>query len=166
MLSLVLLHLKKKVNKTVFIYRGSNKPSNAHEKFTDKVIKLVKQLYVLPDNIEIQFENMGDSIYGMTMLDPRFPNRIRLNQDLSIEEILLPLTHELLHLHQIYTNRLQSRSGGRILWEGQIYKVDSMKLSYEDYQNLPWEMDVTINQKKLLEFIAQNKKKLDPKYLQ
>ena len=152
-------------NKIVFIYKGSVKPHVIYEKFTDKVIKLVKQLYVLPDNIEIQFENMGPSVYGMTMLDPRFPNRIRLNQSLSLEEILLPLTHELLHLHQIFTNRLQSRSGGRILYEGQIYKVDSMKLSYEDYQNLPWEHDVNINQKKLLEFIAQNKKKFDPKYL-
>lgn len=152
-------------NKIVFIYKGSTKPNVIYEKFTSKVTLLVKQLYVLPDAIEIQFENMGDSIYGMTMLDPRFPNRIRLNQDLSIEEIILPLTHELLHLHQIFTNRLQSRSGGRILYEGQIYKVDTMKLSYADYQNLPWEMDVTINQKKLLEFIAQNKKKLDPKYL-
>ena len=150
----------------MFIYKGSIKPHVIYEKFTTKVISLVKQLYVLPDNIEIQFENMGNSIYGMTMLDPRFPNRIRLNQDLTIEEILLPLTHELLHLHQIFTNRLQSRSGGRIFYEGQIYKVDGMKLSYTDYQNLPWELDVTINQKKLLEFITQNKKKLDPKYLQ
>lgn len=152
--------LTKTLSKIKFIYSGSSKPSIIYEKFTNKVIQLIKELYVLPDNIEIQFEHMGHNIYGMTMLDPRFPNRIRLNQDLSIEEILLPLTHELLHLHQMFTNRLQSRSGGRILWEGQIYKVDSMKLSYEDYQNLPWEMDVTINQKKLLEFIAQNKKKL------
>ncbi len=152
--------------KILFIYKGCKQPTPIYEKFSSKVISLVKQLYVLPDTIEIQFENMGDSVYGMTMLDPRFPNRIRLNQDLGIEEFILPLTHELLHLHQIYTNRLQSRSGGRILWEGQIYKVDTMKLSYEDYQNLPWEMDVMINQKKLLEFIAQNKKKLDPKHLQ
>ena len=155
----------KKNHKVVFIYRDSQKPPEHYNKFCEKVILLVKQIYSLPDNIEIQFENMGPSVYGMTMLDPRFPNRIRLNQSLSLEEILLPLTHELLHLHQIFTNRLQSRSGGRILYEGQIYKVDSMKLSYEDYQNLPWEHDVNINQKKLLEFIAQNKKKFDPKYL-
>lgn len=148
-----------------FIYKESSTLPKHYEKFISKIISLIKQLYVLPDNIEIQFENMGDSVYGMTMLDPRFPNRIRLNQDLTIEEIILPLTHELLHLHQIFTNKLQTRSGGRILWDGQIYKVDMMKLSYEDYQNLPWEMDVTINQKKLLEFIAQNKKKLDPKNL-
>lgn len=147
-------------NNTLFIYKGCKQPTPIYEKFCNKVISLVKQLYVLPDTIEIQFENMGDSVYGMTMLDPRFPNRIRLNQDLNIEEILLPLTHELLHLHQIYTNRLQSRSGGRILWEGQIYKVDTIKLSYTDYQNLPWELDVSINQKRLLSFIEQNKKKL------
>lgn len=155
-----------KKSKILFFYTDvSRNLSNVQEKFIECVIILVKKLFFLPDNIEIQFENMGDSVYGMTMLDPRFPNRIRLNQDLTIEEIILPLTHELLHLHQIFTNKLQTRSGGRILWDGQIYKVDMMKLSHEDYQNLPWEIDVTINQKKLLEFIAQNKKKLDPKNL-
>lgn len=145
------------MTKIIFIYKGSTKPPTIYETFTNKVISLVKKLFVLPDSIEIQYENMGQNIYGMTMLDPRFPNRIRLNQDLSIDELLLPLTHELLHLHQIFTNRLQSRSGGRILWEGQIYKVDTLQMSYEDYQNLPWELDVANNQKKLLEFIKQNK---------
>lgn len=154
-----------KNHKVTFIYKDSLKPPAHYNKFCEKIIVLVKQLYVLPDNIEIQFENMGDSVYGMTMLDPRFPNRIRLNQDLSLEEIILPLTHELLHLHQIFTNKLQSRSGGRILYEGQIYKVDTMKMSYQDYQNLPWESDVIIKQKKLLEFIDHNKKKIDPKHL-
>jgi len=152
-------------NKTIFIYKGNISPLIPIEKFVTKVITLVRQIYPLPNIVEIQFENMDENVYGMTMLDPRFPNRIRLNQDLTLEELILPLTHELLHLNQIFTNRLQSRSGGRILWEKQIYKVDSMKLSYEDYQNLPWEYDVTIKQKKLLEFIAQNKKKLDPKNL-
>lgn len=154
-----------KNHKVVFIYKDSYKPPEHYNLFCEKVISLVKQLYALPDIIEVQFENMGKNVYGMTMLDPRFPNRIRLNQDLSLEELLLPLTHELLHLHQIFTNRLQSRSGGRILYEGQIYKVDTMKLSYEDYQNLPWESDVIVNQKKLLEFIARHKKKIDPKNL-
>lgn len=153
---------KKKIH---FIYKNKQ-PNILYEKICTRIFDIVSKIYILPNTIEIQLIDMDDSVYGMTMLDPRFPNRIRLNQDLTIEEILLPLTHELLHLHQIFTNRLQSRSGGRIFYEGQIYKVDGMKLSYTDYQNLPWELDVTINQKKLLEFITQNKKKLDPKYLQ
>jgi hypothetical protein len=86
--------------KVTFIYKGSVKPPSIYEKFSEKVINIMKALYVLPDTIEIQFEQMGPSMYGMTMLDPRFPNRIRINQDLSLEEYLLPLTHELIHLHQ------------------------------------------------------------------
>ena len=148
--------------KLTFIYKGACKPKDIYEKLSEKVIKIVKAIYVLPDNIEIQFENMGESIYGMTMLDPRFPNRIRLNQDLELTEYLLPLTHELLHLHQIFTNRLQSRSGGRILWDGQIYKVDTMSLNYIDYQNLPWEHDVQVKQTQVLKILQENKRKIMP----
>jgi hypothetical protein len=146
--------------KLTFIYKGSVKPPAIYEKFTDKVISIVKTLYVLPDTIEIQFENMGPSVYGMTMLDPRFPNRIRLNQDLSLEEYLLPLTHELIHLHQMYTNRLQSRQGGRILWDKVLYKVNMLEMSYTDYQQLPWETDVAEKQQKLLKLLQENNRKL------
>lgn len=146
--------------KLTFIYKGSVKPPDIYEKFTDKVIKIVKNLYVLPDHIEIQFENMGDSVYGMTILDPRFPNRIRLNQDLSLEEYLLPLTHELIHLHQMYTNRLQSRQGGRIMWDKTLFKVNMMEMPYSEYQQLPWELDVIEKQTLLLKILNESKKKL------
>lgn len=146
--------------KLTFIYKGSVKPPDIYEKFTDKVIKIVKTLYVLPDTIEIQFENMGDSVYGMTVLDPRFPNRIRLNQDLSLEEYLLPLTHELIHLHQMYTNRLQSRQGGRIMWDKTLFKVNMLEMSYTEYQQLPWELDVIEKQTLLLKLLNESKKKL------
>ena len=115
---------------------------------------------MLPDNIEIQFEQMGPSVYGMTMLDPRFPNRIRINQDLSLEEYLLPLTHELLHLHQTFTNRLQSRPGGRILWDKTVFKVNMLEMSYSEYQQLPWELDVAEKQQKLLKLLQENNRKL------
>lgn len=146
--------------KVLFIYRGKSKPPIIYEKFTEKVIKLMKTIYVLPDLIEIQFENMDPNVYGMTVLDPRFSNRIRLNQDLSLDEYLLPLTHELLHLHQMFTNRLQSRSGGRILWDNVLYKVNTTELSYEDYKQLPWESDVAQKQHKLLAFLQENNRKL------
>lgn len=148
-------HLKVK-----FIYIGDSKPNSITEKFITKVVNLLQQILVLPNYIEFQFEDIGNTVYGMTMLDPRFPNRIRLNKNLTLEEIILPLTHELVHLHQIYTNRLQTRSGGRILWDGQIFKVDSLNISYEDYLTLPWEEDATKKQVKLLEFFKFNSKKI------
>lgn len=150
----------KQKHKIVFIYKTSIKPHNNYNLLCEKVIALVRQIYNLPDTIEIQYEDMGHSVYGMTMLDPRFPNRIRLNQTLSLEEFILPLTHELLHLNQTFTNKLQSRPGGRILYENEIYKVDTLKLSYQDYQQLPWELDVAKKQQKLLEFLQQNARKL------
>jgi hypothetical protein len=146
--------------KLTYIYKGSVKPPVIYEKFTAKVIDIMKKMFVLPDTIEIQFEDMGPSVYGMTVLDPRFPNRIRINQDLSLEEYLLPLTHELLHLHQMFTNRLQSRPGGRILWDKQPYKVNMMTMSYNEYQQLPWELDVAEKQQKLLKLLQENNRKL------
>jgi hypothetical protein len=146
--------------KVTFIYKGSVKPPSIYEKFSEKVINIMKALYVLPDTIEIQFEQMGPSMYGMTMLDPRFPNRIRINQDLSLEEYLLPLTHELIHLHQMFTSRLQSRQGGRILWDKTVYKVNMLEMSYDDYQQLPWELDVAEKQQKLLKLLQENNRKL------
>lgn len=149
------------MKKLTFIYKGSTQPNLFCEKLISKVVNLVSEIYCLPETIEIQFENMGASVYGMTMLDPRFPNRIRLNQDLRTEELILPITHELLHLHQIFTNRLQSRSGGKILWDKQMYKVDSLKQTYAEYQNLPWELDVIDKQKKLLEHIKKKTKQIE-----
>lgn len=146
------------MTKIRFIYKGSNRCTESYERLVEKIIILVKQLYPLPDEVEIQFESMGQSVYGMTMLDSRFPNRIRLNQDLSMEEMVIPLTHELIHLHQIFTNKLQSRTGGRILWENELFKVDPLKLSYQDYQNLPWELDARLQQQKVLKFLHLNKK--------
>lgn len=146
--------------KVTFIYRGKTKPEVIYEKFTEKVIKLMKTIYALPDRIEIQFENLGPSVYGMTVLDPRFSNRIRINQDLSLDEFILPLTHELLHLHQMFTNRLQSRSGGRILFDNVLYKVNNATMSYCEYIQLPWESDVAEKQQKLLAFLRENNRKL------
>ncbi len=151
--------------KTTFIYKGSKQPPPVYETFAIKIINIIKSTYSLPNPIEIQFEEMGPNVYGMTMLDPRFPNRIRINQDLSLEDYILPLTHELLHLHQIHTNRLQTRAGGKILWDGDIYKIDSLSISYNDYTNLPWEIDVSQKQKKILEFLSQNKKILKKEHL-
>ena len=149
-----------KDNKIIFIYKSSFQHTKSFESLIKKVIELVTQLYVLPNQIEIQFENMGPSVYGMTMLDPRFPNRIRLNEDLKEQEVIIPLAHELVHLNQIYTNRLQVRSGGRILWDNQMYKVDSLKLNYDEYCSLPWEEDAIQKQNKLLEFLTRNNKKI------
>lgn len=147
--------MKTKNNKNTFIYSGSIRPPEIYEKFINKVILLVKNLYVLPDTVEIQFLNMGDSVYGMTMLDPRFPNRIKLNQNLTIDEITIPLMHELLHLHQIYTNRLKSRKGGIIIWENQVYKLDMLNMPYDEYHNLPWELDANQKMQKLLNLIKK-----------
>ena len=149
------IYLKNKNTKITFTYSGSIRPPVTYERFVTKIIKLVKKIYVLPETIQVQLCDLDDSLYGMTVLDPRFPNRIKLNQILDINDVMIPLIHELMHLHQIYTNKLQSRKGGIILWENQVYKVNMLNMSYAEYQNLPWEIDADQKVKKIIDFIKK-----------
>lgn len=128
--------------KIKFFYHPSNKKNLQFEKYVYKVVKIVDTLHVLPKDIEIDCSDLGNNIYGLTLLDPRYPNRIKINHVLNLEEISLILIHELLHLHQIYVNKLKCLKGGIIVWENVRYKVKTESLTYEEYLKLPWEIDV------------------------
>jgi hypothetical protein len=103
---------------------------------------------------------MSLSIYGQTTLDPRFSNRVRLNSHLSPKEIIIPLVHELIHLHQTHTKQLSMLRDGTIVWLGRKYGMRSTQnLSYKDYCQLPWEMDVSTKERLLLEKVLDYAKK-------
>lgn len=138
--------------KIQFLYKNQE-PDKQREKICSQLCDLVSKLYALPTNIEIQFESMGQNVYGLTSLDPRSTNRIRINQDLTLDELVPSLIHELLHLHQIFTDKLRCKQNGHIVWLNEVYKVDMLKVSYEEYKKLPWEEDVDINFKKISNFV-------------
>jgi hypothetical protein len=137
-----------------FIYQNcQHKPYN--EKISINLINKLRLLLPLPENIIIEFVNLDPSIYAETIVDRKTKNTIRLNNILEKKELIQPLLHELIHLNQIYTGRLSVYRNGSYCWEGKMFTVDTKKLSYNDYNNLPWEQDVIEREQKLLQQILK-----------
>jgi hypothetical protein len=113
-------------------------------------------LYInLPDNIIIEFVDLGPSMYGESTLTFNKDSKVRINLQLSCKELIYPLVHELLHLNQIHEGRLSVTRFGDCVWEGKTYKIDQSNMSYKDYMQLPWELDVRDREKELLANILQ-----------
>jgi hypothetical protein len=120
------------------------------------IINNISTLIPLPDHIVVEFKSMGLSSYGETTVDyQRARKKIVLNQDLTAKELFYPTIHELVHVSQIHTGKLSASRTGVFVWENKTYQVDPAKMSYQDYQKLPWELDAHEQQwllgKKLLE---------------
>lgn len=126
------------------------------EKIIRKVCSIVVNKLKLPD-ITIVLKRLEPSVYAQTNLQHNNPYRIVLNSDLSITDIIMPLVHELIHCNQIYTGKLIGKKGVYI-WQGIEYKnQNQLGQTYSDYQNLPWELDVSDRLPKLLEFVLASK---------
>lgn len=125
------------------------------QKLVTNIINQVAEIIQLPDHIEVEFKQMGPSSYGETIVSLSLIKRIILNSDLSAKELFYPTIHELVHVHQIHTGKLSMSRTGVYVWEHKTYPVDPLKMSYKDYQQLPWEQDANYQQniigKKLLE---------------
>lgn len=138
-----------------YIYTATE-PNPKLEKVVSNAVNIIAQKLKLPSSFEIEVVELKDSTYAETLLHPRF-NRIKINSKLDTKELIVPLIHELIHLHQIYVKDLQVKRQGLIFWKGKLYDVkDTSKLSYEEYQNLPWEYDVVEKQKNLLEHLLKS----------
>lgn len=131
-----------------FIYFG-NRYDKSRELVVDNVFRIMSTLVELPENIEVEFRSLPGSIYGETLLDNRFKNRIRLHDGLSSKEVIVPLIHELLHLNQTYTGKLSGRRDGSFMWNKKVYHAPKTP-SIEEWSKLPWEIDVAEREKKML----------------
>ena len=127
-----------------------------------KLIQIIcdkaEELLHLPTEVDIEFTAMSPSTYGDTMVDYKNQIRIRLNKDLQINDIMIPLVHELIHLHQMHIGQLMITSAGVYVREKQTYEVDVTQMMYTDYLRLPWEADVADKQPKLMEEILKSYK--------
>lgn len=137
-----------------FKYYKGTIPDVQKEKVAKNVCLTLREYLDLPETLEVEFVHLGPSTYGETIVDTRYPNRIRINLDLSLTEIIIPIVHELIHLEQIKQGRLSNTRFGDILWEGKKYSMDK-NMSYREYMKLPWEMDVSTRQTKLLSKILK-----------
>jgi hypothetical protein len=113
-------------------------------------------LYIaLPDNIIVEFVDLGHNAYGESTLTFNKESKVRINLQLSTKELIYPLVHELLHLNQIHEGKLSVTRFGDCVWEGKTYKLNQSKMSYKEYTQLPWELDVTSREQQLLANILQ-----------
>lgn len=127
------------------------------EKIIHKVCSILSRKLKLPTSITIVIKKLEPAIYAETSLQNMSQYRIVINSDLSIRDMITPLVHELIHLNQIYTGKLIGKKGS-YFWEGIEYKVKSgLSQTYNDYQSMPWEMDVNQKLPKLLEFVLSEK---------
>jgi hypothetical protein len=133
-----------------FIYSGESY-NREREQVIENLTNIVASLVALPEQIEIEFKKLNGSIYGETILDPRFPNRIRLSDSLSTKTVIRPLVHELLHLNQTHTGKLSIRRDGTYVWEGRFFRVDTSKVTVEEWAKLPWEQDVANSENYVLQ---------------
>ena len=137
-------------------FKSSQAPDKC--KLIQIICDKVEELLHLPTEVDIEFTAMSPSTYGDTMVDYKNQIRIRLNKDLQINDIMIPLVHELIHLHQMHIGQLMITNAGVYVWEKQTYEVDVTQMMYTDYLRLPWEVDVADKQPKLMEEILKSYK--------
>lgn len=136
-----------------FIYKNA-KYSKERESVLLNIYTLAKEVLSLPDYIEIEIESLAESVYAESIANTRFKNRIRLNDKLTLTELIQPIVHELIHLEQIHMGRLSTNRQGHFIFDNKIYKnLDPLKLTFEDYKNLPWEEDVRMKEKRILDYV-------------
>ena len=134
------------------------KQDKGKESILSKVCNSAGLLIELPNIIYIEHKSLNHAVLGETVIDLHSNKKISLNNSLTIKESILVLTHELVHLCQIHTNKLSLHKNGNYIWEGKQYgNIASLRaLSYYDYLQLPWEQDVAKIQQKLLENLLKN----------
>lgn len=128
-----------------FLYRKAEYNAN-REVVTLNFCNAVARIIQLPDLIEVEFTPLEASIYGETILDFTFKNRLRINDALTPEEAIHALVHELIHIHQMHVGKLSSPRPGIIVWNKTQYRVDPSKMTYAEHQMLPWEVEVQSKQ--------------------
>ena len=127
-----------------FFYKNNNY-SHKHEVIITSFSNAISKVIDLPDKLEVCLYPLENNVYGG--IDRIRVNRIGINY--SIPLIVLPkvLTHELIHVNQKHTGLLRISNNGMCYWRGIPYTNKLPEnMEYSEYQNLPWELDVTHRQ--------------------
>lgn len=128
-----------------FIYSRDHVSSDndqSREQICEKICTVMREHLILPEEIVIEIAKMSPSLYAETYLHYKNSHRIRINDQLLISDILIPLVHELIHLEQFTTGKLMINHEGLYIWEKQPYNIKLNDLHYGNYLQLPWELDV------------------------
>ena len=124
----------------------NNTPRNEdYEIIISSFTKLVAQVIELPETIEVCLQYMDKNVHGG--IDRVRMNRLAINLHLPLQDVPKILTHELIHVHQKFKGILKIDRHGVCSWHGIRYTdVTPENFSYDEYMNLPWEVDVRLKQ--------------------
>lgn len=76
-------------------------------------------------------------------IDMIHANRIGINYDVPFDMLPKILLHELIHVNQKHTGILRIARNGTCYWHGiPVTNKSPSDMTFEEYQNLPWEVDV------------------------
>lgn len=123
-----------------FYYNKTSTLPN-HEIIVTNLCTHACKVIALPDQIDVCFYSLKQSVYGG--IDRKKANRLVLDYNLNLKQVPQILVHELIHINQRYTGLLEITKDGWYIWQKNYYlKSSPDELTYEQYLNLPWEIDV------------------------
>ena len=143
----------------VVIHYDGKPPKKEYEVVITSFSNAISTIINLPETIEVCLYSLPPNVNGG--IDRTRTNRIGLNYNLLIQDIPLILTHELLHVEQKHSGILKFDNKNNSYWHG-IIRTNKLpeQMTYEEYENLPWEVDVRNKQtevfKKALALLQQN----------
>lgn len=118
----------------------------------------VAQIISLPDTLTVEFSTMPANVYGDSTLDNKSNKHVRLNVELRVQDIMIPLVHELIHVNQMHEGKLMITDDGIFIWDTLPYEVNLSDIHWKEYQMLPWEADVRHRQSKILNELLKSYK--------
>lgn len=122
------------------------------DKLIESIVNKAANFLTLPKLVKIELKKLNPSNYAETDITNK---SIVINSELDLNDILFPLIHELIHLEQIELGKLNRSKCGKYVWENQVFDIEE-SISYNDYKELPWELDVS---KKHYDIVAKILKK-------
>ena len=127
-------------------------------KIVRSICLAMAELIDLPESLTIEFVNMAKNQYADSSLDNTNTNLIRMSLALTVNDLMVPLVHELIHVNQMHEGKLMITEDGIFIWNMKTYELIIEDLPYEEYLMLPWEADVRHRQPKLLQEILKSYK--------
>lgn len=132
-----------------FFYKN-NQYNQHHEAIITKFANALASVIELPDTLEVCLYPLAENVYGG--IDRMHVNRIGINVNISAESIPKILTHELIHVSQKHLGYLVIKPNKMCYWHGVYYtKKLPEEMTYDEYRDLPWELDAYSRQSKVLQ---------------
>lgn len=122
------------------IYEVNNTPKKLDIALLDKAVSFACDYLKLDVDLTIEFESMKRHQCGFCDYDGEYDEVIvTIAKRLSLHEMIVTLFHEMIHVQQYASGRLEH--GGK--WLGKVYNCA--------YEELPWEIEAHAMESKMME---------------